>query len=1486
MVLLAIITSLFIAIQDPIIQKFAVRFAGGYLSEKTGADIKVGRLVVTPDFRVLIEDVSVKDLNDNDLAKIGSLRSRIDVGDLLEGKIHLNHVELKDTEANLIQYMGDDRLNFAFLIDAFASDTTKEKESKPMPIIVDRISLKNVDFMLWNQNKADSLKTARHLMDYSHLDLDDINLEATDFYMFGDSIHASIGSLSANELSGLELKHFSAETVVSSNCIFLDGMKMETNNSQFDMDLHMLYDDFSAFKDFVNKVTFDASIRPTNIMLSDIGVFTEVMYKMPDRVKFEGRFTGPIEHFRVDDIKAELGKSTSFTGSISMHPLDFENGEHTLKIKNMNFTYDDLANFYIPSSTKTIPMPESLRAMEKGRLSLDFKGSYNNFTSDIRLKSGIGDIDASIARAKDAKGDNQFSGYVDAERVKAGLVANAQKYVGDLDLNANFTATFPKNGSTEFWIDGQAFQTELLGNHIAEVKMDGRLRENRFKGKVKVDDDDLYLDFNGLIDFENKKHPKSDFEAVIRNADLHKLHLLKEDEISELSTKIYVNMTGFDLDNLEGVVHLDSTVYRDSRGSYYMEDFSASLVNDNLMQRRINVNCDFLDFEMAGQVNFASLMMTLNEYFDSFVHFPVWQSNREKFQKYKLKHDVDQDFIVQLTLKDTKTISRLLMPSVSIAKNTTLNGTFTSRSNLLNLTLRSKNVKVGDLDFNDLELKSFNVRNSAFTSLKLDGIKYRNITESDTLELGVDNFAITTRMTNDTIFARVLWDDNLEEAHNKAVIETYFHPHEQGGTFSISQADLIVNDSAWTVAHDNYIDLVDGQVNISNLMFSHNKQSILVDGSAPMNEGDTLNVQLRQFDVSNFDFFFLTKGFDVDGFISGDAMLSSMKTSPMILADVRIDQLGVNGDPIGDAVIESVWDNEDKDVEVDANIYNQDKRMLNVYGSYYTAKEDDNLDFTVNLDSLRLAIASPFLTGVVSRMQGYGTGRVDITGSLKEPDINGRLKVIGGGCQVDYLNTFYTFEPTVLIDNKTISFENLVLTDTLNNTAMVEGQINHNRFKDINLDLKLHPRSFLAMATSSKDNDSFYCTAVANGLVTVKGPFDNIYLDIKAGTRSGTNITIPLNKTSTVKENDFIVFIHPNAEVEEDEAAEQEGKVKKKSNFALDLDVNATKDAVLKIILPADLGLIEASGNGNVKLGMATTEAMTMYGNYTIETGRFNLNFKNVVTKMFTLQKGGTISWSGSPTDGRINATGVYSVKSSLSDLGVQIDSTSSTNSNVNVECLIHLKDALLNPTISFGMRLPNASEDITQTVYSLVDTTNQSVMTTQALSLLLLGRFAYAGGSASASQNLDIGQLLSTKMQFDITKNLNLGFSYHYGNIDSFDEYQVALRTQLFEDRLTIETNVGLMSSNNASNASNIIGEFDLYYKLSKDGRLQGHFYNHSNYNTNFNSFAIDRRAPYTQGLGLSYSRSFRKFRDLFRKTYVPNSNQPLIAPKKQKKN
>lgn len=1485
MVVLGIVTSLFIAIQDPVFQKFAARFASGYLSEKTGGDIKVGRLLITPDFSVYLDDVVVKDLNYNELANVGSLHAKLAFRDALNGIIHLEKVALSDVKASLVQYEGEDKFNFAFLVEAFKTDTLEKPEKEPVYIIVDQIKVENLDFVFWNQNKAQPEKTARHLMDYAHLAFEGINFKARDFYMLGDSIHAKVDALSGKEICGLDVKRLETEAVACSRGIFLDRLIAELNDTRIDADVHMLYNDYTAFSSFVDSVVFDATIRPTDIMLSDIGVFAEIMYKMPDRLLFEGRFTGAIEHFSVDELKAEFGRSTVVEGSLSMHPLDFFDGAHELNIKRLQFTYDDLANFYIPSSTKTIPMPESLRPMNMGKATLNFKGSYNNFVSEIHLVSGIGCVDLDVSLQKTKEDDNIFTGRIDAEGINAGLIANAQKYIGSLDLNADFVARFPKKGNVELTMKGNAYNAEVLGHCINEIVLNGDLKENRFNGAVTVDDKVLDLDFNGLIDFNNKKYPVADFEAVVGHADLRALKLMKDDSISEISTRIVVNMRGFDIDMLEGELHLENTVYRDGRGSYHMDFFDGSIHNDNLMQRRINLTCDFFNFEMAGQMNFASLVPVLYEYGNSFVRFPLFEKDKEAFEKYALTHDVDQDFIVSLVLKDTRTLSRLFMPDLTIAKNSSVNGTFTSRSRQLNLTARTKGIEFGKMSIDNLEIRNFNSREACFGSLSIGHLDWTNITETDTLFVGIDNLSLFTKMANDTIASRIMWDNNDDNDRNKALIETSFHLHETGGIFNIGNANIIINDSLWNVSPDNFIEYSENRVNISNLMFSHNQQSLCLDGYVPMNEGDTISVRLHKFDISNFDVLTQALNFDADGFVTGNALVSSLKSNPMILADLKIERLGMDGELIGDVGIESSWDNEDKSVDLKANIFNNEKQALHVFGSYYTEKDKDNLDFTAVLDSLRLAILNPVLNGFVSRLHGYGNGTIGIKGSIQQPDIHGKISLTDGGCKIGYLNTFFSFSPTIVVDNKIITLENMELIDTLGNKARVEGQIRHNRFKDFYLDLKLHPRNFLAMATTSKDNDTFYGTAVANGLITIKGPVNDIYLGIKARTQDGTALTIPLNRTSTVQDNDFIVFVTPVADTTE--ALSEEKTVKKKQNFTIDLDIDATDLAKLKIMLPGDVGTIEASGDGNVKLRTSTTEALSMYGKYTISTGRFQLTLMNLVSRNFSLKKGGYISWTGNPTDGRINATGVYSVKASLADLGIQVDSTSPGSGTVNVECLIHLKEALLNPSISFGMRLPNASEDVIQTVFSVIDTTNQTVMTDHALSLVVLGKFANAGGLAGASQTMNLSNLLSTNLQFGITKNMNVGVSYHSGNIDSYDEYQVALRTELFENRLTVETNVGVLQNNNqnAGNASNIVGEFDLYYKLSKDGRLQAHFYNHSNYNSNLSNFAIDRRAPYTQGLGLTYSKSFPTFRDLFRKK-SKQANRPFNARPRNREN
>lgn len=108
-------------------------------------------------------------------------------------------------------------------------------------------------------------------------------------------------------------------------------------------------------------------------------------------------------------------------------------------------------------------------------------------------------------------------------------------------------------------------------------------------------------------------------------------------------------------------------------------------------------------------------------------------------------------------------------------------------------------------------------------------------------------------------------------------------------------------------------------------------------------------------------------------------------------------------------------------------------------------------------------------------------------------------------------------------------------------------------------------------------------------------------------------------------------------------------------------------------------------------------------------------------------------------------------------------------------------------------------------------------------------------------------------------------------------------MKKQLFEDRLTIETNFGVVipSSNYSSNSTNIVGDFNIDYKITKDGRFSGQVFNRSNYNTTYYQYTYYKMAPYTQGIGLSYNKSFDTFGDLFKKqTNTLNlPNRPIIA-------
>jgi hypothetical protein len=372
----------------------------------------------------------------------------------------------------------------------------------------------------------------------------------------------------------------------------------------------------------------------------------------------------------------------------------------------------------------------------------------------------------------------------------------------------------------------------------------------------------------------------------------------------------------------------------------------------------------------------------------------------------------------------------------------------------------------------------------------------------------------------------------------------------------------------------------------------------------------------------------------------------------------------------------------------------------------------------------------------------------------------------------------------------------------------------------------------------------------------------------------GTVIDILLTSNSSINDN-FIVFVQK--EKEQDTIMTILPTKKKDKKFTFNLNAEVTEDAGVNIHLPSNMGNITANGLGSIRLGLASDQ-LSLYGDYVISEGTFVFDFQNLVRRNFDIRRGGTISWTGDAAEADINVIGSYRTKSSISSLGIEMDSTSLVN-NINVDCILRLQDKLNNPSITFGLELPNATDDIRNTVFSIIDTTNQAVMSQQIISLLVLGSFSYSNSGLTNIGVTNYYNVLTSSLSSwlsQISKGLNIGVRYTPEDNNSPEEFEFALSTQLFNDRLIIKTNLGMYNTSQgdiAGGANNIVGDFDLTLKLTN--RLSLKAYNHSNLNSNYYTYSYETYSLYTQGIGLSYSQSFDSIKEIFTRNRNKNKNK-----------
>lgn len=1454
-------------LQIPAVQGRLTSAISKGLSAKFDTRVNVGRVNYFWYNRISLSGFLVEDQHRDTLLYAGKLITGIDQFNLYAKKIRIANLVMSSASVNLVTDSARN-LNLNFLIEKIKGN--KDSTSGKWTIRFGNIEFRQSKF----RYRSLPLMQQSSGINFSDIQLHDFYLRVKNLDIRNDTVHFSLNKLSFHERSGFYLEHMNADLSIHKNYMIFTNAHMVSENS--DLNAAMLAFRFGAFKDFVkgsfgSKVKLNFDVQKSELDLKDLAYFTNILGQFQQKIQVSGKIRGVYSDMQGRDISIQYNHGTRLKARFNITGLP--NVKQTFlyaDIARFQSTTADLESIMLKDGRQWIKLPENLRKVGKLAYTGNFTGFFDDFVAYGTLETGLGLISTDLLIKPDTAHYASFSGKLATTDFDLGRFMTSKTEIGKISMNVQVDGNMRPGRNIKANVNGLVRYLFLYGYNYQNIKVEGTIANNAYDGNVSVEDPNIKMDFSGRLDFAQKP-AEFDFSLNIPRIHPYNLHLIKTDSLLTASALVIANFQGSSIDSMNGDIKVLNSVF--TRNDKPLKIYNITLsASSQQAENKLNLKSDFLDAAVEGNYSASELVTVLRNYMNKYLPslFPS-----------PAKQPAPQNFAFRVKLKKTDDICSFFLPRFKFAEATHAEGTFSSKGNYLKILAEFPALDYGALHWDNLYL------NVASTDT---GFSLESGSELLTLkkQIRFDNLSTYLNAARDSAWLNVRslnWDTVLNKGALSAVA-TFSRIKKASHAVAfihVNQAEMVSRNIPWRLKEANMI-IDSSSIAVDEFSVYNERQNLSVYGRISHNSQDRLNIDLGNLRVSNINLFTAEKGFNFEGNITGKAVISDVYTSPVMLGAFDIDTLKLNGEVLGVTAIETKWNNDAKKLEASLTSLRGDLKTLKAFGYY--SPLDHTLDFGIDLDKLRLNVMRPYLAKVVTNLGGLASGHLKLSGDIIKPLLNGDLLLQKATFLIPYLKTTNSFTGVARFKNSDILVNHVEVYDVAGNKAIVNGKVGTNFLKKLNFNLTIDAQNYTFLNTGAGDNDLFYGKAYGTGKITIAGPPENIVMNITARSDKNTQIFIPLTTSSAITESNFITF------VSKDQGKKKNLPVKNNpvnvSGLQMNFDLTITPDAEMQLIFDPKIGdIMKGNGNGNIKMEVNTLGDFKMYGDYTITQGEYLFTLKNVINKRFKVDKGGQIQWNGDPRDAIINIKAIYSTKASLYNLLVN-ETTKDYKKRIPIDCQIFMTNKLMHPDLRFGIYLPTADEETRSRVSNAISTGDE--MTKQFLSLLVINNFmpdpnrmpagytTPTAGLGAASVGVTTSELLSNQLSnwlSQISKDFDIGLNYRPEDQISGQEMEVALSTQILNDRVTIHTNLdvsGNQATTNATNTNNIVGDFDVGIKLNQSGKLNLKVFNRTN-----NIMQYDY-GPYTQGVGISFNEDFNSIGELLRRyrASLRHKNEP----------
>jgi hypothetical protein len=1425
------------------------------VSENLNTTFSISKINISFLYRVRLDDVYLQDLSGDTLLYANSITAGIRYIRPVRKKISIGSIDIDNAFVSLAIDSAYN-LNLNYIIDKLNGNGNGKGG---WDVRFNNVKLRHSRFSLKNYY----YQPVGFGMNYSDIRVYDLEADIKQFNPSKDSLSFYIKMLRLKERGGFILDKLSSRFSQSKSFLSFREIAIKTPNSSIEGDeITLHFNSWKAFKadSFINAVMFRINLANSTINLNDIGYFAPSFQNTDQFVTLSGKVNGPIGNIKGRDLEFGFGNNSRLAGELSIEglPRIKETFIHA-DIKELVTSANDLESLHLPGQN-TILLPDLVNKLGLVTYQGSFTGFINDFVAYGTFNTDLGIVKTDLLFRPDTLNLLDFEGKLSVQDFDLGSLLDASNSVGRISLKATINGATVTGKSIDAALKGVIERFEFRKYEYTNINLAGNLNGKTFNGSINIKDPNIDLEFLGEVNLSDSI-PVFNFKANVTDANLFALNINRSDPDFRVSCYLIANARGNSINTLNGEIKVLNSLF--VKKQKQLQIYDLSLVAENYSgNNKLRLRSDFIDADLTGNYELTKISETLKQYF--FSCFPSLVDST-KIPDTQLQNSV----ALQSTIKNVKPLFDFFLPDYGIAENSTISFSYTPENEKMLLHFQTSRIEAKGFAWNGLNLLIDGNDKSLVIEAGGNNLSLKN-------RVKLENFTFRANTAEDTAGILVRWN-NWQDLQYRGTISALAKVSRPNGSHNarldvfLHPTSFITNDTLWNIQAGR-ISIDTTSLLFDNLVINHRDEYFRLNGALSEKSSEQLTILFNHFNLGNLNGFTMTSGYRLGGIVDGKATIADVYHNMLFTSLLKIDSLMINNEILGNTQITSKWDADRKAIDLEAQAIRDNLKIIDIKGEYLPA-EKGKLAFDLTLDKLRINLFNPYVSVVFSDLRGMASGKASLTGTLAKPLLNGELNLQKTTFTVNYLQTRYTFSEKVQIENNNIYFKDIRIYDAKSHSAYLSGAIRNKYLKDFHLDLNIRSQNFMCLNTTQADNKNFYGTAFATGVIKISGPPKNIIMDISARTEKDTEISIPLNNVGELDEYPYITIYNEDTGGGTD-LYEADYQVDL-SGMQINFDLEMTPDAEVQIIFDPKLGdKIKGTGKGNLDMKINTAGDFTMFGNYVIEKGDYLFTLQNFINRELTIESGGNIRWNGDPLDATIDIVAYYRTKASLSDLyGAQAENSS----KIWVHDRITMTGKLMSPDVKYDIDLPEADESTKLSLNSAISSSDE--LNKQFLSILIQNRFlpssdnqsgssqtSSSSSSYSSAAGANVSEFMSNQLSHllsQLSDDVDVNVNYRTDRQMKSDEVQVALSTQLFNDRLTINGSVDMATNATADASDEIVGEFDVDYKLTKNGKLRLKTYNHA-----INDM-LYKNSTYTQGFGFSYKEEFNTFNELIKRYF-----------------